>query len=121
LYRTNSSQFVDADPIYVLLVSSLLPISINNLSDSLKGDILLPKLYATNVEKGAIHMEEQWILFHKRGRRENYQWKILELLYQPKVPCTTHCAKFCGFLTLFSLLSLIRFLFVDSAKPFPLG
>jgi hypothetical protein len=78
LYRTRSLQFVDANPIFVLLVSLLLPILIKHLSDFLREDIALLERSTTIANKGEIHVEEGWILFHKQGINENYRWNLLE-------------------------------------------
>jgi hypothetical protein len=65
LYRTNSLEFVDANPFSILLVFLLLPILINRLSDFLEEDIPLLEIYVTIAEKEARHVEEGWLLFRK--------------------------------------------------------
>jgi hypothetical protein len=97
LYRTNSLQFFGVDLISVLPASLPLPILRERLSDFLEDDTPLLEISMKIAEKETIHVGGGWLLFHKRGIKENYQWRILELLYQPKVLCTMHYANSCGF------------------------
>jgi hypothetical protein len=100
LHQTISSQFVGADQVSIFLVFLPLLILIKNLSGFPEENIPLLEVSMIIVEREARHVGGGWIIFHKRGRNENYQWRPLELLYQPKVLCTMHCANSCGFLKL---------------------
>jgi hypothetical protein len=72
LYQTSSSQFVGSDQVFVFLVFLPLLILIKHLFNFLEEDIPLLELSVIIAEKEAIHVGGGWLLFHKRGRKENY-------------------------------------------------
>jgi hypothetical protein len=100
LNRTNLLQFVDVDPISSLLVFSLHPVLIRHLFDFVEEGILLLEISTTIAEKEVKHAEEELLLFHRQGRKGNYQQRLLGLPYQPKVHYTVHCASSCDFMKL---------------------
>jgi hypothetical protein len=73
LHQTSFSQFVGVDPVSVLPMFSPLLVLINHLSDFLEEDTLLLELSTIIAEKEVRHVGEGWLLFHRQGRKENYQ------------------------------------------------
>jgi hypothetical protein len=100
LNQTIFLQFVGADPISSFLVFSPPLVLIRHLFDFLEEGTPLLELSMTIAEKEVRHAGGEWILFRRRGRKGNYQQKILVLPYQPRVHYTVHCVSSCDFLKL---------------------